>query len=73
MNQGDLRATLRAIASGEAVRTQRVHGTPVLNAVAVGVDQKAYAAWRDFVHSCAKDDRLGEPLAAPSATLTPLP
>jgi hypothetical protein len=70
MKHEDLRATLRAIAAG-TTSPSAPRGAPVVTREAVERDQKAFSAWSHFVRSVARE--AGEPLSAPSATLTPLP
>jgi hypothetical protein len=71
MPKPDLHATLKAIAAGKATGPTSARGAPVVTRESVERDQKAFAAWSAFVRSI--DEHAGEPLAAPSATLTPLP
>lgn len=71
MPKPDLRAQLKAIAAGRAAAPATARGTPVVTREDVKREQQAFSAWQYFVRSV--DRVVGEPLAAPSATLTPLP
>lgn len=70
MTKPDLRATLRAIAAGNTPANDKPR-CDVLAAADVRRDHAAFSAWRAFVRAVGHDE--GEPLAAPSATLSPLP
>ncbi len=60
----DVRAALEAIAAGRSTRA----GTNVLAPALIQDNADAFRAWAVFASA-----KAGEPLAAPTETLTPLP
>ena len=72
MKPTDVRDQLKSIAAGKDPRLAAVlAGAVLLNPEVVRKHQPVYRAWDRFVHECLKGH--GEPLAAPTESLTPLP
>ncbi len=71
MIKTDIRATLEAIAAGKDPRLSELLAKNIVDPLLVKGRQKEFRAWERFAASGKRDG--GEPLAAPSEVLTPLP
>lgn len=71
MSRTDLRPTLEQIAAGKDPRLAAVLGAPTISVASVKAAQPAFRAWQAFTANVLRN--RGEPLAAPSEALTPLP
>lgn len=71
MKPAELRSTLEQIAAGKEPGSLPGSMAPAVTVDAVKRSQAAFRAWHAFTVSAFK--RAGEPLAAPSDVLTPLP